>query len=213
MLAALEAQAGQLAHARLEPDVAADQHQHDQDDRVEGAARQHRGHERAARRPDEGGEHQRQERPRVGADAPDVRRRADRGAAEGRELVGGRDLHDRRARQADEQGGELDQPAATDDGVDEAGDQGREDEEEDDLEGQVSHAGRLSARAGVSGELLHDDGVVVLGHRGAQPGADQLLRLVLGHLRGRAVERGERRRRRPRRPSGRSRRAPRRRCS
>ena len=40
----------------------------------------------------------------------------------------------------DEQGRQLDQPAATDDGVDEARGQRREDQEEDDLQGEVSQS-------------------------------------------------------------------------
>jgi hypothetical protein len=144
VLPALEAQAGELPDARPEPDVPPDQDQHDQDDRVERAARQQRGDERAACRPDPGGEHQGQEGAGVRADPTDVRRGADGGAAEGRQLVGRRDLHDRRAGQADQQRGELDQSPATDDRVDEAGHQGRDDEEEDDLEGQVRHEERPS---------------------------------------------------------------------
>ena len=64
--------------------------------------------------------------------------------------------------QAEQQGGELDQPATADHGVDEARRQGREDQEADDLEGEVRPA------VSCTSELLDDHRVVVLGHHGAQ---------------------------------------------
>ena len=91
----------------------------------------------------------------------------------------------------EQQGGQLDQPAAADHRVDEARGQGREDEEEDDL--RRGHPCRCPTSAGrVSAELLDDDCVVVLRHRRAEARADELLGLVVDHRRGRAAERRDR---------------------
>ena len=146
-----ESELGLLAEFGLEQDIGADHDEHDQDDRVEGRARDLRGDQGSRDGADEGKGHQRQERPGVGLDPPVVRRRAHRRTAHARQLVGRQHLDRGRTGEPHQQGRELDQPPTPDDGVDVAGCQRREPQQQDDLE-----SGDRPRRVSRQESLAHD---------------------------------------------------------